>query len=238
MLLARFVITALQATAVLPNAYMAQTIHGKATAQIPAPDGSGARTSLTEQPVVVLLLGIQVNHPLGMFAPGVREIGQQFANMETELREKADEYGLLGASSWRGDNHRATANQSLFIFYFRDVEGVHRFAHGPAHRVGWDAYNKMGHRHIGFMHETFSVPKKAYESIYLNCAPNLLGATSVKRVQDDEGNGLDEPEWMSPLVAADKGVMRSTFGRLGRSAGAEQEKYGDIPKWHGVESGP
>ena len=221
----------------LPNPYLAGAIPGKATAQLPAGDGSGARTALGEQPVVLALLGMQINHPLGLFAPGVRVLGQHFAAMEAEMRAQADAYGLLGASSWRGDQHRDTANQALYLFYFRDVAGLQRFAHGPAHRAGWDAYNRAGHRHVGFMHEVFSVPRRAYESVYLNCAPNLLGATSVKRVQDDRGNALDEPEWMNPLVAADKGVMRSSLGRLGRSAGTEQERYGEVPKWHRVEGG-
>ena len=93
----------------------------------------------------------------------------------------------------------------------------------------------MGYRHIGFTHEIFNVPRKAYESVYLNCEPNLMGSISVKRVQDEEGNTLEEPEWLSPLVAADKGVLRSSFGRMGRSNGTEQEQYGDVPKWHEVQ---
>ena len=239
-LLTRLVTTLLQANSVLPNPYMDHVIPGKATAQIPAGDGAGTRTALTEQPVTVVLLGMQVNHPLGLFAPGVREIGAYLKDMQTEMEAKADEYGLLGGSNWRADQHRDSSNEILLIFYFRDVEGVNKFAHGPAHRAGWDDYNKKGYKHIGFMHEVFSVPRRAYESVYLNCTPHLLGGTSVKRgvkrVQDEEGNGLERPEWLNPLVPANKGVMRSSFGRLGKTQGKEQEQYGEVPKWHEVGS--
>ena len=232
----RLVTTLLQTSGTLPNPYMDGVIPGKATAQIPAGDGTGARTALSEQPVVVALLGMQVNHPLGLFAPGVREMGAQLRAMQVEMEAQSDEYGLLGASNWRADAQRETANEVLIVFYFRSVEGLNKFAHGPAHRVGWDMYNKAGHKHIGFMHEVFSVPRRAYESIYLNCSPHLLGGTSIKRVQDGEGNALEQPEWMNPLVAADKGVMRSSFGRLGRTQGKEQEQYGEVPQWHHVEA--
>ena len=179
---------------------------------------------------------MQVNHPLGIFAPGVRELGEYVGKMEDELREKSEEYHLLGASTWRGDHHRESANELLFIMYFRDVEGLEAFAHGPSHRAGWDYYNKMGFKHIGFMHEVFNVPRRMYESVYLNCTPHLLGGTSSKRVQDDEGNSLDEPAWMNPLVAANKGVLRSSLGRLGKTDGAEQQKYGAVPEWHDVQT--
>lgn len=47
-----------------------------------------------------------------------------------------------------------------------------------------------------------------------------MGATTVK-VESESG----DTTWVRPLVAADYGVLKAQFGRMGRSAGKEHEKY-------------
>lgn len=44
---------------------------------------------------------------------------------------------VLGHSSWIASNERHTNNQVMTICYFRSVEGLHAFAHGPIHRKAW-----------------------------------------------------------------------------------------------------
>lgn len=54
-----------------------------------------------------------------------------------------------------------------------------------------------------------------------------VGATS-HWVEDGEGQGIGK--WMSPLVDARKGQLRTSNGRMGLSAtGDDNEKYGDDP---------
>lgn len=96
-------------------------------------------------------------------------------------------------------------------YYFKDVESLNKFAHGDIHRKAWDWIVKAGHKHIGFFHEAFCVPPKAYETIYVNFPPLLMGATSIKCV---EQNG--EEIWIQPVADADVGPLRSQFGRMGR----------------------
>ena len=99
------------------------------------------------------------------------------------------------------------------VYYFRDVEALNKFAHGDLHRKAWDWIVKAGYMHIGFFHEAFCVPRGAYESIYVNCQPLLMGQTSVKCVDGDGG----EEVWVRPIVDADTGALRSQFGRMGRA---------------------
>jgi heme-degrading monooxygenase HmoA len=204
-------------------------IRGKVSAQLPSTSTGRYGGTPASSAVTVFLLGMQVNHPLGLLAPGTREIGEHFAQMQADMEAHGDEYGLLGSSSWRADQERDTMNQFLTVYYFKDVEGISKFAHGPVHRAAWDYYNKAKLTHIGFMHEMFSVPRSAYESLYLNCRPNLMGLLRVQ-VRSEEKGGREE--WMSPLVKANKGALRSSFGRLGRSEGKELEQYGEEPAWH------
>ena len=67
----------------------------------------------------------------------------------------------------------AGGNALVTISYWKDMEHLHAFAHGPAHRLGWDWWVKENrkHPHIGIMHETYAVPKHAWENIYQNFHP-------------------------------------------------------------------
>ena len=52
-----------------------------------------------------------------------------------------DDFGCLGMTDWQGTD-RESNNTLLTIYYFRDVEGLNRFAHDAVHRKAWDWYNK------------------------------------------------------------------------------------------------
>ena len=67
----------------------------------------------------------------------------------------------------------AGGNALVTISYWKDIEHLHAFAHGPIHRLGWDWWNAENHKypHIGIMHETYAVPKNSWENIYQNFQP-------------------------------------------------------------------
>ena len=71
----------------------------------------------------------------------------------------------------------AGGNVLVTISYWKSIEHLHAFAHGPTHRLGWDwwaAQNKK-YPHIGIMHETYGVPAGGYENIYQNLQPFGMG---------------------------------------------------------------
>jgi hypothetical protein len=39
---------------------------------------------------------------------------------------------MLGGSSWTGNKERASNNDILYIYYFKDIEGVQKFAQDVA----------------------------------------------------------------------------------------------------------
>ena len=81
----------------------------------------------------------------------------------------------------------AGGNALVTISYWKDIEHLHAFAQGPTHRLGWDwwaAQNKK-YPHIGIMHETYAVPKGAWENVYQNCQPFGMGESSdCRRLYD------------------------------------------------------
>ncbi|KAF5024883.1 hypothetical protein F66182_3041 [Fusarium sp. NRRL 66182] len=209
-LLHSLVTTIIQIHSPQPNEYTGTVVPGRATAQLPSSSGVfGNKPGAS--PVVVFQLGIQINHPLGLAAPGMMEIGDYFGAMQRDLFSRREEHGMLSSSNWRGDE-RSSNNTLLFIYYFRDVESVHRFAHGDTHRKAWDFMNERKLKHIGIFHETFCVPAKEYESVYVNCHPVLMGRATVKTASPGE----EEERWTSALVSADMPALKTQYARMVR----------------------
>jgi len=230
LLLHLIVSTVLQSRSRAANPFLAGTVFGKTSAQLPkiSYDPRAAnKTAFGSQPaaegVVVLHLGVRLNHPLGVLAPGAKEIGDEFARCNEAVLERADVFGCLGTSIWRA-GERDRANTLMNVYYFRNLEGLNAFAHDPIHRQAWDAYNrvskKLGYTHIGVFHETFYCPPGGYETVYVNTPPTLMGATSVKTFNEATG----EEEWIRPVVNADTSALRSQFGRMGRAVRADEEE--------------
>jgi hypothetical protein len=65
----------------------------------------------------------------------------------------------------------------MTIFYFRSLSGVHKFAHGPIHRKGWDWWSRNGKEHpeISICHEVYEADAGRWENVYLNYRPMGLG---------------------------------------------------------------
>lgn len=111
----------------------------------------------------------------------------------------------------------------MMVAYFRDVEGLHRFAHSKVHRDGWDWYfrfvRETGYRHFGLFHETFLAKRGDWETIYDDCAPTLLGAANVRLDDGDNSHvGTEkakEATWIRPLVSADHPALKTQAKRMG-----------------------
>lgn len=212
MLIHSIALTVIQTLSDDKNTFMHGVVPGRTTAQVPSPvDGSfGSRPGA--QPVVVFNLGVQYNHPLGMLAPEVKQMGEYFEAMRADLHERRHDLGLLDMSFWRGAD-RDSNSTMLMTMFFRDLEGLHRFAHEPIHREAWDWWHAKARnpKHIGIFHETFCVPAGAYETLYVNCRPVLMGRGQVRTGEE----GKDQV-WRSTLVGADNVLLKTQYSRMDR----------------------
>lgn len=197
--------------------------------QIPDEDGT-FHNEPSEEKVVVFLLGAKSNHPLGLFAPNFKEIGDSLGEMYKELNKDDADLGFYGGSSWTNQSPNG-ASEFLFLSYWRSTEDVHKFAYSDVHRRAWDWWNRTlkANDHIGINHEIFEVDRKHWEAIYVNFQPTNLGATTFLRKGDKMVGGTVDDHWISPLVDASKGRLRSSAGRLGRDPAQLYEKHGQAP---------
>lgn len=214
--------TIIQARSPKNNPFTLDVVPGRVTAQLPSRNGGAFGSKPAAQSLVVFHLGVRFNHPLGLLSPGAKEIGDYFNAMTKSLNERRDEYGMLHLTTWR-DAERSSNNNLMTIAYFRDVDGLNRFAHDPVHREGWNWYQrfakKEGNSHIGIFHETFVTRPGDYETIYVDCPPTLLGAANVKVIGGDAGGEEEkvakgEEAWVRPLVSANHSALRSQSKRM------------------------
>lgn len=207
------------------NPYLNEAILHRVSPQIPDEDGNFHQEP-AEEKVVVFMLGAKVNHPLGLFAPNVKEIGAGLTEMIKDLEDNAPENGFYGASSWNSPDKNG-ANEFLNISYWRSTKDLHDFAYGPIHMKTWDWWNKTlkQNDHIGILHEIFEVDRKQWEAIYVNFQPTLLGATTYLRKGDKMIGGTVDDQWISPLIDARSGKLRSSAGRLGRDPNELYHKH-------------
>ncbi|KAI1615248.1 hypothetical protein EDD37DRAFT_510762 [Exophiala viscosa] len=207
------------------NPYLDEAILHRVSPQIPDEDGNFHQEP-AEEKVVAFMLGAKVNHPLGLFAPNVKQVGDGLQEMFKDLEDHAPENGFLGASVWHSTDKNG-ATELLYPSYWRSTKDLHDFAYGPVHMKTWDWWNKTikQNDHIGILHEMFEVDRKSWEAIYVNFQPTLLGATTYVRKGDKSIGGTVDDQWISPLVDARSGKLRSSAGRLGRDPNELYEKH-------------
>ena len=71
------------------------------------------------------------------------------------------------------------------------------------------------HDHIGLMHEVFEAPRGLWEGVYINFQPVDMGATTYLKKGGKLEGGQVTDEWISPLLDANKGKLRTSNGRRG-----------------------
>lgn len=208
------------------NTFISGSILGRATAQLPL-SGVGFYGSVpAAQPLVVFHFGVRFNHPLGILSPGARETASHFQTMIDSLNQdrkdcdlfgRESSYGLLGASNFRG-GERGSHATLLYILYFENLDGLRRFAESPVHQLGMRFLRNLGLSHISAFHETFHVLAGNYETVYINCAPVLLGGTArrCRQIIDGASKSHEDGEavWVSPLVNADTPRLTTMAARL------------------------
>lgn len=203
------------------NIYMKDVITQKFSAQIPDEIGEfGSQPA--NAPVTVFIIGTRSNHPLGMLAPGFKELGDHFQGMAKDLEKHAEEYGFLGMTTWLNASVRATSSELQQVAYFRSYDGLHAFAHSEIHRKAWDWWNRTvaQHPHLAIYHETYDVPAGHWETIYANSHPSGLGTATFK-ITDDTGSEA----YASSIVDASRGKLKSSAGRMNRASGDDNDKY-------------
>jgi hypothetical protein len=124
---------------------------------------------------------------------------------------------------------------NMLISYWRSISDLHAFAHSPLHRecwAWWEATLKQND-HIGIKHEIFAAEAGQWETLYENFQPTGLGATTFLRRGDKLEGGVVEDRWISPLVQANKGRMRTSAGRLGWNPDMNLKHDDSGPDVHG-----
>lgn len=208
------------------NTYMDGVIAKKTSAQFPDELGRYGNKP-ADSDVVVFLIGLRCNSPLGMLAPGFREVGPFFPQMVKDLEAHAEEFGFLGMTSWLNASDRETNNEIMSVGYFKTVEGLHAFAHSEVHRKGWEWWNAntKQYPYLSIFHETYHVPKGHWETIYVNSHVSGLQSTTHKITEEMTG----QEAWASPIVDASRGLLKTSAGRMNRSKGDEHDQYDEDP---------
>ncbi|MFH9607521.1 DUF4188 domain-containing protein [Streptomyces sp. NPDC017448] len=183
----------------------------------------GRTTAGAEGDVVVLLIGMRINH-----FRGVHHWLPALGAMLRMLRELGSnkERGLLGHTLLTG-----SPRTYCVVQYWESKEKLYAYAAAPDmfHRKVWAIVNrkeKESRQHVGLWHETYVVPEGGYESIYADMpAHGLAAATGVLPLTARGRRGADRLAHRSsgrkpgpePELGAGQGERAATT--LGRPAG-------------------
>ncbi|WP_030928694.1 DUF4188 domain-containing protein [Streptomyces sp. NRRL B-24720] len=144
----------------------------------------GRTTAAAEGEVVVLLIGMRINHFWG-----VHHWLPVLAAMPRMLRELSRDRsrGLLGYTLLTG-----SPRTYYVVQYWESKEKLYAYASAPDmfHRKAWAMMNrkeKKSRQHVGLWHETYIAPEGSYESIYADMPP--YGLAAVTGVLPVEGRG-------------------------------------------------
>ncbi|MEE1744670.1 MULTISPECIES: DUF4188 domain-containing protein [unclassified Streptomyces] len=137
----------------------------------------GRTTAGAEGEVVVLLIGMRINH-----FRGVHHWLPVLLAMLRMLRELGRDKGrgLLGHTLLTG-----SPRTYYVVQYWESKEKLYAYASAPDmfHRRAWAIMNrreKESRRHVGLWHESYVVPEGGYESIYADMPVHgLARATGV-----------------------------------------------------------
>ncbi|MFJ3666618.1 DUF4188 domain-containing protein [Streptomyces sp. NPDC090106] len=135
---------------------------GEAVFAKPVP---GRTTADTEGDVVVLLIGMRVNHfwAVHQWGPVMRSMFRMLAELEKDRSQ-----GLLGKVLLT-----ASPRTYYVVQYWESKERLYAYAHAPErlHHPAWALLNRKEREgkvrgHVGLWHEAYVVPEGSYEAIY------------------------------------------------------------------------
>jgi hypothetical protein len=152
---------------------------------------AGRTTAGAEGDVVVLLIGMRVNHfwAVHHWLP----VQLAMVRMLRELRQDKSR-GLLSAVLLT-----ASPRTYYVVQYWESKEKLYRYAHAPDafHRTAWAAFNRKekagkARLHVGLWHETYVVPEGSYESIYADMPAFGLAAAHGQVPVERRGRSAKE----------------------------------------------
>lgn len=184
----------------------------------------GRTTADTHHDVVVLLIGMRVNH-----FRAVRHWVPVFTSMMRMLRElgRSPERGLLGRVLLT-----ASPRSYYVVQYWESKEKLYAYATDPAmlHHPVWGAFNRREQTgrlrgRVGIWHEAYVVPEGSYESVYLDMPPFGLaaahGRVPLERRGRRAGDRLAYRSGGGGDGAAPGGGTRAPAEPAGEDAGAD-----------------
>ncbi|WP_037677618.1 DUF4188 domain-containing protein [Streptomyces griseus] len=143
----------------------------------------GRTTAAAEGDVVVLLIGMRVNHfwAVHQWVPVILAMLRMLAEL---TRDK--DRGLLGRVLLT-----ASPRTYYVVQYWESKEKLYAYATSPDmfHHRAWSIINRKERAgkvrgHVGLWHETYVVPEGSYEAIYVDMPPfGLAAATGVLPVE-------------------------------------------------------
>ncbi|WP_339212799.1 DUF4188 domain-containing protein [Ornithinibacillus sp. FSL M8-0202] len=133
----------------------------------------GRYTTENNEDVVVFMIGMRINKrwAIHKWFP----VFKAMPGMIRELYANKDELGFLSMESFYG------LRTTIMISYWRSTDDLLAYARGAKHLAAWREFNqKVGDNDaVGIYHETYSVPKGSYESVYGNMP--LFGLAKAKK---------------------------------------------------------
>ncbi|MEU7336616.1 DUF4188 domain-containing protein [Streptomyces sp. NPDC007074] len=176
---------------------------------------AGRTTAAAEGDVVVLLIGMRVNH---FYA--VHQWVPVFLAMLRMLREleKQPGRGLLGRVLLT-----ASPRTYYVVQYWESKEKLYAYASSPDmfHHRAWAIINRKERagrlrRHVGLWHETYVVPEGSYESIYADMpAFGLAAAHGSLPVEKRGRRGADRFAYRGTAPASEAEPAAAPMGAPG-----------------------
>lgn len=76
---------------------------------------------------------------------------QLYDEIMKDMYDNAEVYGHLGSNCYLGTTDSTTSNEILTTIYFKDHDGVEKFAYADVHKTAWTRWDKLAkvYPHIG-----------------------------------------------------------------------------------------
>ncbi|KAI8941996.1 hypothetical protein NX059_000106 [Plenodomus lindquistii] len=180
------------ATNHIPNPQTKGIIRGRHTWKIPSSSPTTTNTDATKHEasdsIVVLVLAASWSHPNGRFSPGSKDLGDYFMRMWADASAHRSTYGFLGntpglSSSGYDTRPDGQGRTTVFLSYWKTLDGLRKFAHAATHMQGhtwWEKGAGDKYPHLGIMHETYVVPGGGWENVFLNFRRFGIGMLVVR----------------------------------------------------------
>ncbi|MFJ8008033.1 DUF4188 domain-containing protein [Streptomyces fagopyri] len=178
---------------------------------------AGRTTAAAEGDVVVLLIGMRVNHfwAVHQWVPVFFAMLRMVRELEKEPRR-----GLLGRVLLT-----ASPRTYYVVQYWESKEKLYAYASAPDmfHHKAWAIINRKERagglrQHVGIWHETYVVPEGSYESIYADMPPFGLAAAHGSLPVEKRGRrAADRFAHRSPRAAAGA-AAKETESQVGGGA--------------------